>query len=318
MPIQKSIQLAGIAERENFHRIFVGEDILSREVFTYLSVITLRTNKIGVATGITSPYVRNLAVLASGALMLQRLSGNRFDLGLGVGGIPEVRRLTGAAPRQPVEMLRETTAALRLLFGGVSVTCKSPDGIAPSRDFKLHKLDVRTPRILFGVRGPRLQALAGEVADGVILSGSKRCLPRSLHILEEGASKAGRHLEEFEKVLWLPFIEGEDSEDIDLARIVVATVIASTPQREIDMIPSLMNSESMLHLLRIGEYKAATRQMPEETVKEFCFFGSIDDILDEARKYKSLGFDELVVGPPFGRKPLETLKKIGAYGGKIR
>ena len=314
MPIQQSITLAIIAEETGFHRIFVGEDILSREVFTYLSIIALRTRKIGVATGITSPYVRNPAVLASSVAMLQRLSDGRFDLGLGVGGIPEVKKLTGAAPRQPVEMLRETTTVVRRLLRGETATFGDTDGTTYLQGFRLQKATVRMPKILFGVRGPRLLSLAAEVADGVIFSGSKGHLPESEQIVEDAATKVGRPLQELERVLWLPFIEGKNQEDLDLARIVVGTVIASLPQREVESIPSLAESGEVLRRLRAGNYKAAARYMPEEMVREFCFFGSVDDILDEARRFERLGFMELVIGPPFGRRPEETLKTLKAYG----
>ena len=311
MPIRQSIVLSAIAEEADFHRVFVGEDILSREVFTYLSVLALRTRRVGIATGITSPYVRNLAVLASSALILQRVSDNRFDLGLGVGGLPEVQKLTGVAPRQSVDKLRETTVTIRRLLRGETVTCAASDRAIALQGFRFQKANVRISKILFGVRGPRLLSLAGEVADGVIFSGSKRHLPESLHLVEDAAARIGRLSEELERILWLPFIEGNDPEDLDLARIVVATVIGSLPQREVEAIPSLTRSEKVLRLIGAGDYRAAAPQIPEEVVRDFCFFGSVDDILDEARKFESLGFRELVIGPPFGRRPEELLKTIG-------
>ncbi|HDH28347.1 MAG TPA: LLM class flavin-dependent oxidoreductase, partial [Euryarchaeota archaeon] len=60
MTIRKSIALAKAAEDAGYHRIWVGEDIFHREIFTYLSVLALNTKSIGLGTGITSTYVRNL------------------------------------------------------------------------------------------------------------------------------------------------------------------------------------------------------------------------------------------------------------------
>ena len=313
MPIQQSIVLSAIAEEVGFHRVFVGEDILSREVFTYLSVLALRTRRVGIATGITSVYVRNLAVLASSALMLQRVSDNRFDLGLGVGGIPEVRKLTGAAPRQPIEMLRETTLTILRLLRGETVTCTASDGVITLEGFRLHGTNAQRPRILFGVRGPRLLCLAGEMADGVIFSGSKRHLPDSLHLVKDAAARVSRPFHELERVLWLPFVGGNEPKDLDLARIVVVTVIASLPQPEIEASPSLAQSGEVLRLIRAGDYRAAASQIPEEVVRDFCFYGSVDDILDEAKEFENLGFNELVIGPPFGREPAQILKAMGRY-----
>ncbi len=313
MPIVESIKLSTVAEEVGFHRIFVGEDILSREVFTYLSILALRTRRVGIATGITSPFVRNHAVLASNILMMQRVSGDRFDLGLGVGGIPEVQKLTGTAPERPIDMLRETTRIIRLLLRGETLTCKAQGRATALNNFGLQKVRARLPKIFFGVRGPKLLSLAGEVADGVIFSGSKRHLPDSLRTMENAAVHAGRPLQKLDKILWLPFIQGNDPEDLHLAKIVVATMIASLPQREIEAIPSLVQSEEVRRLIAAGDYRTAAPGIPDEVVQDLSFSGSVEDILGEVRKFERLGFGELVVGPPFGRRPEELLETLGRF-----
>jgi 5,10-methylenetetrahydromethanopterin reductase len=311
MPIRQGVSFAIAAEQMGFHRVFVGEDILSREVFTYLSVIALKTSKIGLATGITSAYVRNPAVLASSVLSLQKVSGNRFDLGLGVGGIPEVEKLTESAPRQPVRVLGGTAATIRRLLRGETISDTDLNGNVRMSGFKLRNVDVKMPQILFGVRGPRLLALAGEVADGVIFSGSKALLQESLRIVAEAAVKAGRCLDNLEKVLWLPFVETKDAEDLNLARLVVATVIASLPQPQILEIPALAETlKEVLPRLQSGDYEAASLFLSREALQEFCFFGTIEEMMKEARKFADLGFKEFVIGPPFGRRPEETLKAL--------
>ena len=57
-------------------------------------MVAFQTERVKLATGITSPYVRTIAILASNSIGLQRITGNRFDLGIGIGGIPEVERFT--------------------------------------------------------------------------------------------------------------------------------------------------------------------------------------------------------------------------------
>lgn len=314
MSIQDGISLATLAEQMGFHRVFVGEDILSREVFTYLSIIALKTGNINLATGITSPYVRNPVVLASSVLSLQRVSGSRFDLGLGVGGIPEVKKLTEAMPIQPIKVLGETVAIIRRLLGGETIIETHTQTGAHIQGFKLRNIDVKMPKILLGVRGPKLLRLAGQIADGVIFSGSKRRLPESMRIVEEAATKAGRHLDDLERVLWLPFVQVKDEEDLNLARLVVATVIASLSEQQIREIPSLsVTAKDVLPLLKSGDYHEASRLLSEETLQEFCFFGSIQGAMKEAKKFGDLGFNELVIGPPFGKRPEETLRELRAY-----
>ncbi|GBE57030.1 MAG TPA: LLM class flavin-dependent oxidoreductase [Euryarchaeota archaeon] len=178
MTIRKSIALAKAAEDVGYHRIWAGEDIFHREIFTYLSVLALNTKSIGLGTGITSTYVRNLPVLANSSKALSELSSDRFILGLGVGGLPEVEKLTGARPKNVVKTLEETALLLK---------------------------EKRGIKIYMGVRGPRMLELAGRVADGVILSGPRGYIEKAIEIVD-GASNGRR----VEKVLWNAFYLGEN------------------------------------------------------------------------------------------------------------
>ena len=178
MPIADSVNLARSAEKADYSRIWLGEDIFHREVFTYLSILVQATEKIRLGTGITSPYVRNLPVLASSAKAVSDLFRGRFMLGLGVGGLPEIEKLTGTRPKNTVETLEKTVQHLR------------------------EKLDTQ---IFMGVRGPKMLELAGRVADGVILSGPRGYIEKAVEIVDTASE--GRHVE---KVLWNAFYLGEN------------------------------------------------------------------------------------------------------------
>ncbi|MEM2924819.1 MAG: LLM class flavin-dependent oxidoreductase [Methanocellales archaeon] len=303
MPLEKSLNYAKIAEENNYYRIWIGEDILSREVFTYISIIALKTKRIAIATGITSPYVRNIAVIASNTAGIQILSENRFTLGLGVGGIPEIERLTGKKPERVIEVMKETTQLLRRIFKGERITYEGK--LASLRDYKLNiKLKVE-PKIYFGVRGEKLLALAGEIADGVIFSGPKQYLERAMQIVDEAAEKAGRDKNEIDRVLWNCTVEVENEEDLKLARLVSATIAASLPKS------SLSGVDQIREKFKVGKYEEAAEMMSEELMKEFCIYGSKKEIFDSFNQFEAMGFREFVVGPPFSKNPMRTIKAMG-------
>lgn len=200
MPLRESLALAGQAEKAGYHRVWVGEDLRKGDVFACLSVLACRTNRIKLGTGVTSPWVRNLGVIANSAAGVQGLSGGRFILGLGVGGLPELVRITASEPRRVVARIREAVSLLRRIFKGEEVTHQ---GFSVLRGYSLVSV-APAPRIYLGVRGPRLLALAGEIADGVIISGPKRYLGEAVKIVVEAAAENGRDPGEVEKVLWNP------------------------------------------------------------------------------------------------------------------
>lgn len=306
MPLEKSINYARVAEKSNYHRIWIGEDILSREVFTYISIIALKTRRILLATGITSPYVRNIAVIASNAAGIQILSGNRFSLGIGVGGIPEVEKATGKKPEDTVEVMRETALLLRRIFSRERITYEGK--LARLKDYKLGiKLEL-PPKIYFGVRGKKLLSLAGEMADGVIFSGPRDYLSQAMQIVDEGAEKAGRDKSEIDRVLWNCTVEVENEEDMKLARLVSATMAASLPKSPLG---EYENIEQIREQFKAGKYEEAAQLVSEELMNQFCIYGTKKEIIYAFKEFEAKGFKEFVVGPPFSKNPEKTIEALG-------
>ena len=95
LPVKTSIGYVQAAERLGYYRVWVRESLTSRELFTYLSVIALKTEKIKIGSLVTSH--RDIDVIASSSAGIQDLSENRFTLGLGIG-------------TEKLEILRETVS----------------------------------------------------------------------------------------------------------------------------------------------------------------------------------------------------------------
>jgi len=311
MPLDKSRKYAGIADDIGMYRIFVGEDLLSREVFTYLTIIALQTKQVRLATGITSPYVRNIATIASNSIGLQRITGNRFDIGIGPGGIPEVEKFTGQKPIRALAVMKETTFILRKIFNGETV---SYNGIKSKlEDFKLDVKKTLPPKIYYGVRGERLLSLAGRLSDGVIFSGPKDYLLRAKKNVNEAAANAGRKEKEVNNVIWNCFVNIKNEKDVMLAKLVVATIASSLPEKEVERQASADRIVTIKNDFSKGNYGEASKHVTDDMLTNFCFTGSLDEIMEEVKKFSKAGFDEFVVGPPFGSNPSGTIKALESF-----
>lgn len=305
MPVGLSVRYAHLAEEEGYHRIWVGEDLPAREIFAYLSVLALRTKKIGLASGIVSLYARNLAVIATSASGLQALSGGRFSLGLGVGGIPEVEALTGERPRDVVRAMEEGMGLLRRLWAGETVTY---EGVRARFDgYCLASPPETPPRIYVGARGPRLLSLAGATAEGCLMSGPESYLKEGLQALEKVATGAGRDPRALERIVWNGLVLGWEERDLRLAGVVAATMAASLPDRVL----RAMGVEGELKArIKAGDYRRAGEMLKRETIAQLCTFGSLEEVSDRIEELEAMGFTEFVVGPPFGRDPEGAIRGL--------
>jgi alkanesulfonate monooxygenase SsuD/methylene tetrahydromethanopterin reductase-like flavin-dependent oxidoreductase (luciferase family) len=139
------------------------------DTFALIATILAETERVTVFPDVASLPMRGPAMLGKIAASLDRLSGGRFDLGLGAGGFwPAIRSMGGPdrTDREALDALEEGIGIMRAMWGspGERVrregTYYSVDGVrggvAPSRPIG----------IWVGSLGPRAHRLTGRLADG--------------------------------------------------------------------------------------------------------------------------------------------------------
>jgi len=167
LPIAQVVPYARRAEALGFAEIWVVEDLPFRGGIAQAGIVLASTERIRVGVGILPAAVRNPAFAAMEASTLAELYPARLVLGVGH-GMPGWIRQVGAWPSSPVTMLDEHLSAVRALLHGSRVTV---DGRYVQLDgVQLSSPPSIAPQVLAGVRGPRSVALAGRIADGIVLA----------------------------------------------------------------------------------------------------------------------------------------------------
>ncbi len=153
------------AEAAGLDEIWLGDEGPGRDPFALLAGGARNTRHIKLGVGVTNPYLRHPATIASAALTIHELSGGRMILGLGPGGNLALGPVHVERTR-PLEATRQALNIIRAVSRGHATDGYTPVGYAiTGPDLPVY----------IGARGEQFNRFASEAADGVFLGG----IPRS-------------------------------------------------------------------------------------------------------------------------------------------
>lgn len=183
--------LGSLAEEHGYGELWMTEGT-GRDSLTQLTAIGTATSQIRLGTGILPMFSRSPLVTAMSSAGLASVTDGRFILGLGVGNRPATEQGHGLKYEKPVEHLRDLINIVRGLLEGQEVNYQGKaitvDGASLGNAVPKEKLP-----IYIAALGPRMLQLAGEVADGVLLSWTAaHYLEEAIQLVRDGATAAGR------------------------------------------------------------------------------------------------------------------------------
>ncbi len=166
-PVVEVVRASVVAEELGCSRVWIpDEGLAARECWVTLGAVAAATSSVEVGTGITNAYTRHPGMTAAAVATLDEASNGRAVLGIGAGGALTLTALA-IERRAPITAMRELVETSRALWSGEVVDV---DGVAGG--FRRARLGYGRPDIPIWLagRGPRVMRLAGELADGFILS----------------------------------------------------------------------------------------------------------------------------------------------------
>lgn len=242
--------------------------------WTVFGAIAARTERIGLATGVTCPTVRyHPAIIAQAAATLAIISGGRFTLGVGAGerlnehvvgqGFPSVRGRH--------ERLREALEIIRLLWRGGYQSYQGRH--LQLEDARVFDLPDRPPVIAVAASGAESVAIAAELGDGLFATDPDADLVRDY----QSAGGAGPRYAEV-PLAWAP----DEGEAVRAAWQTSRWAV--TGWKVMSELPNPVN------------FEAASRTVTEDDIRrQFAVGPDPDRHLTAIRKYADAGFDHLVL-----------------------
>lgn len=197
---------------EHFHP-WVDDRSAAGFAFSTIGAMAASTDTIEFTTGVTTPLFRyHPAVVAQAAATLDRLSGGRFNLGVGTGENINEGPLGYEFPKYAERNARmsESLQIMRRLLDGEKLTFEG-EHYRTDRA-KLYSPPLGPVPILMAAGGPKSATLAGQLAEGVITSVKDPSETRQKVIdpLRSAASEAGRTEPIVLATRWSIFATDED------------------------------------------------------------------------------------------------------------
>ena len=256
-------------------------EVAGPDAFTPLALAAAVEPRLRLGTAIVPVFTRGPALIAQSAATLAEAAPGRFSLGLGASSPAIVEQWNGLAFDRPLQRTRDVLRFVKAALAGELV-----DGAFDTftvHRFRLEQPPTRPVPVLLAALRPRMLALAGREADGVILcwlaaTDVARCLAE---VDNPAGAVAAR-------IFCCP------TEDVDYARTAAKRMIAGylTVGAYAEFHRWLGRSEQLGELWRLwaaGERKAAVASIPDEVADALVLHGSPASCRDQVREYIRAG-----------------------------
>jgi 5,10-methylenetetrahydromethanopterin reductase len=166
LPPERLREFIASAEAGGLDDVWLWEDCFLEGGVASAATALAWSGSLRIGLGLMPVPFRNPALAAMEIATLARVFPGRFVPAAGHGVLSWMDQV-GARVSSPMTLLREWVAAVRSLLDGQTVTVSGQyvrlNGVA------LDWPPAVVPPLLVGARGPKTLALAGEVADGLVL-----------------------------------------------------------------------------------------------------------------------------------------------------
>jgi 5,10-methylenetetrahydromethanopterin reductase len=280
-----------LAEELGFAAAWISEDYFFTGGIASAATVLARTTQIDVGLGIVSALSRHPALLAMEISTLARMHPGRVIPAVGL-GLPRWMAQMGLTPESSLAAVRAAVTNLRLLLSGQEVT--TSDGPFSYDQIKLtHPLPDAHPPVWMGVSGPAMLRLAGEIADGVVISvmAGVHYIRWARERLAEGATRTGRDADAIAmNVFAFMSVDEDPARAKAAARHSLAYYLSGRPDGPV---PGAYGITEELQRLAADGADAVEQRMPEQWVDDLAVAGDPDECAAKIKRLLDAGADQV-------------------------
>jgi 5,10-methylenetetrahydromethanopterin reductase len=290
------LEVCRAAELAGASSLWFAQHMGYREAMVWAAAAAGVTQRAMLVPTAISPYLWPPLPVAMAMATLGEIARGRLILTVSVGNILNLGE-SGIKPGKPIRIMREYVEALRALWRGEPVTLEGE--VHTLRGAKMAFAQGRQFPIYIASTGPQMLKLAGEIADGVLLSAgltlasTKECLERA----HAGVEVLARDPAALRKC---SFINCNVSRDGTAAKAAMlhklAFLFRSRGHAEnIESSRLEIDHEAIMTCHARHDFAAAVRLLPAEAANAFAVAGTPAQCRARLEDYLAIGLDEPII-----------------------
>jgi probable F420-dependent oxidoreductase len=266
------------------YETFMGDAI------TPVAAAAMLTERMRLGTAIVPVFTRPAAMIALTAASMQRLSGGRFVLGLGISTPTIVEQWMGVPYKMPLTRTRETVAAIRAAFSGQKVTAAGKT--VRINGFRLGIVPETPPPIYIGAQGELMLRTAAEIGDGVIVNYlTPETFSRMRAEIDVGARTAGKDPAALDIACRI-LVAVDPEEDVvrdNLRRELTAYVTVPQYNKFFRWNGYEKEAGAAFEAWNTGDRKRALQAIPDHMIESLYVVGTPERWVKRLREYEKAG-----------------------------
>lgn len=303
------------AESLGYDQIWISNEKFFHDMYIVAAVAAVNTTKINIGTFVADPYTHHPALTAVSVATLDKISGGRAILGIGAGGTGFP--VMGIKRTQPATAIKEAIEIIRALWQGETVDYHGK--VIQCRNGRLNFKTRSNITVVVASRGNLVLQTAGEVADAVMVAtyAEPIGIQHALSMIEIGAKKAGRHLNDIRIISRVDAcISPNRRAAYDAVKPMVGVFLwTSYPDREFVHRVGLEVPPELETIIAKRDYNLMSinaHLIPDEFVEKFCWAGTAEEVAYKVARVVQLGIQDITIlpHPTLEGNTLETMREF--------
>lgn len=286
-------------------------EVNGTDAFVPLALAAAWTDSLRLGSAIANVFTRTPTLLAMTAAALAEAAPGRFCLGIGSSSPAIVENWNGLPLHKPLTRVHDVLFFLRQAFTGEKISFAAESFNV--QGLRLSRPPSTSPPIYVAALKPRMLALAGSMADGVILNWlSAQDVAKVLPIVRDAARAAGRDPQTLDivcRIFVLPTADQHVARQLGKFAIAayLTTPVYAAFHRWLGRGQTLA---PMMQAWRAGDRREALHLIPDSTVDEILVWGDHKTILDKIHAYQDNGVTTPILAIlPTSQEPREQARQ---------